>query len=162
MDPPYWDLLHVTLVAEKTILIPFSLSETLHFTHLIWVDAICILIENDTRHYSGWNIEAQQSMITSRVCRITDEIGRREVLLPIIVKITISEIRRIASYKLWEEGKNCNKSLTKNCCSGWMWLVDLNCNSKCDYNIGLLNCQTTNCPIHNNLGGELVENKSFF
>ena len=152
MDPPYWDLLHVTLVAEKL----FSIAETFCFTHRMWVNAICTLIENDTRHHRGWNVEAQPIMITSRICRITNEIGRSEVLLPINHKNYNFREKKNSQLQVMRERENCNKRLTKNCCSGWMWLVDLNCNSECDYNIGLLNCPTTDSPIYNNLGGEFL------
>ena len=74
----------------------------------------------------------------------------------LIIKITISEKKRISRY---EKGKFALKVLTLFLC--WlrprMWLVDLNYNFECDWLIEL----SDNKLSDNNLATELVENRSF-
>ena len=92
---------------------------------------------------------------------ITDGIGQVKYYYQLIIKITISENRRIIS-KLWKRGKICIKRLSKDWNQGGGWLiwartliemVYLNNNFECDWLIEL----SDNKLPDKNLVSELVE-----
>jgi len=105
----------------------------------------------------------------------------------LIIKITISEKRRIA--KLWKKEKialntykggvnilrpprllpairrqkhKSKRASARTWLQLWMWLVDLNYNFECDWLIELSDNKLSNNKLSdNNLASELVENRSF-